>query len=1008
MAPSQLPCAEADMFSGSVNPSFLHSEFKAAGHDIFSPTFNVNFTAPLPPAPVSVANDATKLNEPDTERHHTSAGGSPATGSAPRSRGLKGSAFRRANIIYCSSSPSSSRDDVTVSSVEDLDPSFLESHNLTTPQVYVRSMLKSGKGLACWKPRPRSANPGERGTVPGDVGTFTPEAGFKKTFNLWDDEESLQGSANSSGVSPFRLPTRNIVIDPEEIPRGRTIAEGASSSTIYCKSDARTIDSFEFRCQARSGAVLAATSSAELEELEDHTYLRECIVKHAELIYKHANSIRRIADNEALYIVTGCVKSDSWAIAAFKEPGIAPYDLMCLENMTHDGNHRSTYAWTKTWNSSEARFGMSDQAGLKDQTLFILGFKLDFSAAFRRRVQRAPRQPKDDPTGWQPLPKFSVRVGFRGVATASACDIECEAYIANPTTYTRGSVIPCYLVCKTPDTSGHSKVLLQAVVSQNCISMTLVQSVEHHQDPRVVAGPATFSGTVKLPASERTQHLEEGGSAVWWTPRTQQAGEGAALVEDGNLISELSLEGEIHTDIELLPSCQVPFLDVSHHVQISLQQSQDLDIAVTSAMQSPRSPHQRPSMSQLGLLPSWPVGIATAHAGTGQAPTAFTNRPPRKKKDLSAVKDVQFTGIAERVQLLDIYSTYEEQNPHYERQARMCSAESHDSVPRTHCYQRRPSHLRVSTTFDMESSEIYYIKQQFILGAYKSVLNTALPDENSPDYTSALLYKARSHIALNDPQSALNIIPQGTENVALKAVASLARYIAAKDDSSKEAALEELRDLSVEIEDEAEGTEREKALVRVLAGTAFARAGELEEALETLGTETEDLEAVAVIVQLYLSINRPDLAKKQFERSKRWAEDDLLLQLIESNIGLVTGKDGYSNSSSFYTEQLANPSLTSPHLLTARGVVRLLRNEIQEAKSDLEESLQQNKDDPETLAAFVVAGGLGALKKEETEDLWNQLTSKYPEHPLVVDVTTKAESFDHLVANLTLPPPISV
>lgn len=127
---------------------------------------------------------------------------------------------------------------------------------------------------------------------------------------------------------------------------------------------------------------------------------------------------------------------------------------------------------------------------------------------------------------------------------------------------------------------------------------------------------------------------------------------------------------------------------------------------------------------------------------------------------------------------------------------------------------------------------------------------------------------------------------------------------------------------------------------------------------------------MAVIVQVYLSINRPDLAKKQFERSKRWAEDDLLLQLIESNIGLATGKDGYSNSQSFYTEQLANPSMTSPHLLTARGVTRLLRNEIQEAKSDLEEALHQNKDDAETLAAIVVAGGLGALKKNETEEYW--------------------------------------
>lgn len=127
---------------------------------------------------------------------------------------------------------------------------------------------------------------------------------------------------------------------------------------------------------------------------------------------------------------------------------------------------------------------------------------------------------------------------------------------------------------------------------------------------------------------------------------------------------------------------------------------------------------------------------------------------------------------------------------------------------------------------------------------------------------------------------------------------------------------------------------------------------------------------MAVIVQIYLSINRPDLAKKQFDRSKRWAEDDLLLQLIESTIGLATGKDAYANTTSFYTEQLGNPSLTSPHLLTARGVARILRGEIQEAKSDLEESLEQQKGDAEAEAAYVVAAGLGALKKSEAEELW--------------------------------------
>ena len=128
--------------------------------------------------------------------------------------------------------------------------------------------------------------------------------------------------------------------------------------------------------------------------------------------------------------------------------------------------------------------------------------------------------------------------------------------------------------------------------------------------------------------------------------------------------------------------------------------------------------------------------------------------------------------------------------------------------------------------------------------------------------------------------------------------------------------------------------------------------------------------SVALIVQIYLSINRPDLAKKQFDRSKRWAEDDLLLQSIEAMIGLVTGKDKYANSLSFYTEQLGNPSLSSPHLLTSRGVTRILRGEIREAKSDLDESLEQQKGDAETEAAYVVSVSLGALKKAEAEEVW--------------------------------------
>jgi coatomer subunit epsilon len=118
-----------------------------------------------------------------------------------------------------------------------------------------------------------------------------------------------------------------------------------------------------------------------------------------------------------------------------------------------------------------------------------------------------------------------------------------------------------------------------------------------------------------------------------------------------------------------------------------------------------------------------------------------------------------------------------------------------------------------------------------------------LPDQSFEEYIPILFYKARAHIALGDTEAVTSLIPTDTENLALKTVAVFAKYISA---SQGDAALEELRDLCVEIEgNDVEATEREKGWVRVVAGTAFARANEIEEALETLGAEstTENLEA---------------------------------------------------------------------------------------------------------------------------------------------------------------------
>ncbi|KAG9313034.1 coatomer epsilon subunit-domain-containing protein [Chiua virens] len=313
----------------------------------------------------------------------------------------------------------------------------------------------------------------------------------------------------------------------------------------------------------------------------------------------------------------------------------------------------------------------------------------------------------------------------------------------------------------------------------------------------------------------------------------------------------------------------------------------------------------------------------------------------------------------------------------------------------------------------MDSSEVYHIKQQFTLGAYPALINTSIPDTSSQDYIPTILYKARALLASGDSAAVLALIPDDTENVALRAVAALAQG---------EEGLETLRDLCVEVEAEGDADlgEWERDIVAVLAATGFIRAGEVEEALETLRDSAKaGNESSAVLVHIYLSLSRPNTARKILSTALQANPDALVLQLSEAAVSLATGAQGtsgepYASAVSFYTEQLANPSVSSAALLVGRGVVRILRGELVAARSDLEEAesilsrAQTDRGVDEVLAGMIVAAGLGAGKRGEAEELWRRLSSQYPSHPMVMDLNSKADLFDSCAAKFEVPPRVAV
>ncbi|KAJ3536708.1 hypothetical protein NMY22_g5914 [Coprinellus aureogranulatus] len=431
--PWQSPHPAANVFAGSTNPTFQEATFNAAAGDVISPTFiptfspivNVHVEATGPgvspadegylrvasqeadpkkePAPIQRAlafspdrNKANKVSTGKTGVKRLLGFLSPRRDKIPPTEematGAEVAQYASDDAetppltpdVSCSSSPYSSQ--------EDFLDGFLDYRSLlatpktklttarvplTTSQTYVWEMWKTGKGFAMWQPESLKV---------GDFGEVLPDGRFNKFFNIWDDEEGLQRTFKRLGGVSLRLPNKTISAPREDpsLRRGSRIAEGASSETVYDESDTRKIMSFEFysSCESTSGALLAATSAAEVQELEDYRELRTWIAQHPELIFEHANS----PNVGPIYAITSVTNADSWALAAFRE-NVGSGQRMTLRNLTGDGDAMPSYDWVRTWRCSEGRVGSSNR---RDQTLFVRGFKLDFSAGFRSRMESGP------------------------------------------------------------------------------------------------------------------------------------------------------------------------------------------------------------------------------------------------------------------------------------------------------------------------------------------------------------------------------------------------------------------------------------------------------------------------------------------------------------------------------------------------------------------------------------------------------------------------------------------
>ncbi|PYI21582.1 coatomer subunit epsilon [Aspergillus violaceofuscus CBS 115571] len=280
--------------------------------------------------------------------------------------------------------------------------------------------------------------------------------------------------------------------------------------------------------------------------------------------------------------------------------------------------------------------------------------------------------------------------------------------------------------------------------------------------------------------------------------------------------------------------------------------------------------------------------------------------------------------------------------------------------------------------------ELINIHNAFHQGQYHAVLDfdtSALSPENQ---LPARVLQLRAQIALGQAAAVLADLAGADEgNPDLAAVKALAQHAAG--DGAAAATL--AQDLAENFPDHAS--------VQVLAGTVLQAQGRSEEALALLAKHQGNLEAVALIVQIHLHQNRSDLALKEVQAAKRWAQDSLLVNLAESWVGLRVGGEKYQAAFYVYEELASAPSTAAPLSIVGQAVAELHLGRLPEAEAALSAALEKYPDEAEVIANAIV---LNVLAGKSAEELELRLQQTHPSHPLLSEIQEKSELFDAAAA----------
>ena len=194
-------------------------------------------------------------------------------------------------------------------------------------------------------------------------------------------------------------------------------------------------------------------------------------------------------------------------------------------------------------------------------------------------------------------------------------------------------------------------------------------------------------------------------------------------------------------------------------------------------------------------------------------------------------------------------------------------------------------------------------------------------------------------------------------------------------------------------------SESDNQTLSIVAAILYMMDDNVKEAVKSL-RNARSMEQHALLIQLYLRMDRLDLAQKELKVLKGKDEDCSLSSLATAWVYLYAGGAKIQEAAYIYDE-LVDKYGGSSLLLNGLAVAKLHQGQYDEAETLLQEALTKSPADPDTLANLVCVCQHLGRSSEIVNRYLSQLKTKAPGHLLVTSMNTFEGAFDRVSATLS-------